>query len=252
VLARAVELLCDADTPRTLDDLEGLLLQAPQELLARLPAHTAKHCEDVGRRLNERRTAHGRLFDDQGERLDLRQMLHASGGRARLNVISTQFLDGDASLIWIAQFLAAAGRFMQRHPSPTLQALLMFDEADQYIPANRKPATKPGMENLLRRARAAGVGVMLASQNAGDLDYKAMDTITTAFAGKLAAKTALDKLRSRLNDTVDRLPKKSGGQFVMGIESEVREIRANMCLVKPTVVPREQIEHLAAAQRAKA
>ena len=105
----------------------------------------------------------------------------------RLNIVSTLFLDADASLIWVAQFLAAVARFMQQSPSADgrLQALLMFDEADQYIPANRKPATKPGMENLLRRARAAGVGVMLASQNVGDFDYKALDNITTAFAGKL-------------------------------------------------------------------
>ena len=39
--------------------------------------------------------AHGRLFSDQGEKLDLGEMLRAEPGRVRLNIISTQFLDAD-------------------------------------------------------------------------------------------------------------------------------------------------------------
>src|SRR5207249_3827833 len=117
--------------------LEGILLDPPSDLLECLRAHNEKDCAAVGRRLNERRVAHGRLFSDQGEKLDLGEMLRAEPGRARLNIISTQFLDGDASLIWVAQFLAAAGRFIVQSPSPDgrLQAVLMFDEADQYVPA---------------------------------------------------------------------------------------------------------------------
>lgn len=259
VLAKAVELLCAADAPRTLEDLQGLLLSAPPDLLALLPAHTDKHCGDVGRRLNERRVANGRLFADAGERLDLPAMLAAGGGRPgdhrpgrpRLNIVSTQFLDPDAGLIWVAQFLAAAGRYILTHPSPggRLQAVLMFDEADLYIPANRKPATKPGLDNLLRRGRGAGVGVLLATQNAGDFDYKALDNVTTVFAGKLTTPRAVDKLRSRLNDAADRLPKKGKGQFVMGQEADVRDIRGHMSLVRPTPVPRDEVERLAAAQR---
>lgn len=252
VLCKAIELLCAGDAPRTLDDLQHVLLDAPQELLDLLPAHGSKHCEEVGRRLNERRVAHGRLFSDQGEKLDLDRMLRSRAGRAPLNIISTQFLDDDAALIWVAQFLAAAGRFIRESPSPdgSLQALLMFDEADVYIPANRKPATKPGLENLLRRARAAGVGIMLASQNVGDFDYRALDNITTAFAGKLTTQRALEKLRPRLGESVNKLAKKSAGQFVLGIETQVREIRGQMSLIRPQPIPRDQIERLAARQPA--
>ncbi len=250
VLARSIELLCAADTQRTLDDLERLLLTPPPDLLDLLPAHTEKHCEEVGRKLNERRVAHGRLFSDVGEKLDLPTMLAPAGGKTRLNIISTQFLDGDSGLIWVAQFLAAAGRYIADSPSPggRLQAVLMFDEADQYIPAVSKPATKPGLDNLIRRGRAAGVGIMLATQNAGDFDYRALDNVTTVFAGKLTTSRARDKLRPRLNDAADRLAKKGKGQFVMGIETEIRDIRGHMCLIRPTPVPRDRIEQIAAAQ----
>jgi type II secretory pathway predicted ATPase ExeA len=250
VLTNAIEMLCVADIPHTLDNLEHVLLDPPSDLLNRLPAHGAKDCEQVGRRLNERRIAFGRLFSDEGERLDLLGMLRPGGNRVRLNIINTQFLEGEASLIWIAQFLAAAGRFIVEHPAPggQLQAVLMFDEADQYIPAVRAPATKAGMENLLRRARGAGVGLLLTTQNVGDFDYKALDNITTVFAGKLASQRALEKLESRLGRHVDRLAKKARGHFVIAAESQVQDILGNMCLVKPITVPREQIEQLAAAQ----
>jgi hypothetical protein len=249
VLSKAIFLLCMSDRPHTLDNLEQVLLQAPPELLGLLPAHNAKHCEDVGRRLNERRVAHGRLFSDQGERLDLhRMLLERTAGRTPLTIISTQFLEGEASLIWIAQFLAAAGRFIQQYPSPggQLQGMLMFDEADLYVPAVRKPICKPGMENLLRRARAAGVGIMLATQSTGDFDYNALVNVNTVFAGKLPAERAADKLQPRLGDVVQKLSKIAVGHFVMGVESGVREIKGNMCLVKPAAVPREEIERIAA------
>jgi hypothetical protein len=247
VLLRAIDLLCGSSEPRSLSDLQDLLLAAPQDLLSRLPAHNAKHCEEVGRRLNERLVTHGRLFAEQGERLDLDQLLlRGNNEKVRLNIISTQFLDADASLIWVAQFLAEAGRFIKRHPSPTLQALLMFDEADIYIPHTRKPPTKPGMENMLKRARGAGVGILLASQNVSDFDHVALNEMSTAFAGKISTSAALEKLRFRFNDAAAKLPKKSAGQFLMGMENDVREIKGRMCLVKPQAVPRDQIEILAA------
>ena len=247
VLTKTIELFCTDDTPRTLDQLENVLLDPPADLLQTLRAHTEKDCTAVGRRLSERRIAHGRLFSDHGEKLDLLQMLSPDAGRVRLNIISTQFLDADASLVWIAQFLAAAGQFINLHPSPDgkLQAMLLFDEADQYVPAMRKPATKPGMENLIRRARAAGLGIMLATQNVGDFDYKVLDNITTVFAGKMTTQRAIEKLRSRFDSAADRIAKKSMGQFLMGAEKTILDLRASMCLIKPTPVPREEIERLA-------
>ena len=61
----------------------------------------------------------------------------------------------------------------------TLQAAAFFDEADAYIPAIGSPPTKEPMFDLLRRARSAGIGVLLATQNPGDFDYKARDNIAT-------------------------------------------------------------------------
>ncbi len=58
-------------------------------------------------------------------------------GRTRLSIIYTGFLgDNENILFWVAQFLSEALRFCQRNPNDELQAVVMFDEADLYIPAN--------------------------------------------------------------------------------------------------------------------
>ena len=52
-------------------------------------------------------------------------------------------------------------------------------------PAVGKPATKGPMEGLLKRARSAGIGLFLATQSPGDLDYKCRDQILTWLLGRV-------------------------------------------------------------------
>ena len=68
---------------------------------------------------------------------------------------------------WVAQFLMDAGPLDQPVAGPvgTLQAVLLFDEADLYLPAVRQPPTKEPMEDLLAAGRSAGLGLLLATQS---------------------------------------------------------------------------------------
>ena len=83
----------------------------------------------------------------------------------------------------------------------------MFDEADLYIPANAKPATAEPLQSLLKRARSAGLGIMLATQSPGDLDYKSRDQITSWFIGRVREDTALRKLQGGLPERVRARPR---------------------------------------------
>ena len=56
-----------------------------------------------------------------------------------------------------------------------------------------RPASKLPMLTLLKQARAFGVGVLLATQNPVDLDYKGLANAGTWFIGRL--QTERDKLR---------------------------------------------------------
>ena len=135
---------------------------------------------------------------------------YARDGRTRLSIIYTGFLgDNENILFWVSQFLSEALRFCQRNPNDELQAVVMFDEADLYIPANAKPATAEPLQSLLKRARSAGLGMMLATQSPGDLDYKSRDQITSWFIGRVREDTALRKLKAAFSE---RVRSRAGGR----------------------------------------
>ncbi len=171
----------------------------------------------------------------------------ARPGRARLSVVSTQFL-GDAATtdFWVSQLLLAVERWMQKHPAADgrLQAVFLFDEADRYLPATGKPATKGPMESLLKRARSAGVGVFLATQSPGDLDYKCRDQVLTWLIGKVKESVAVGKLRPMLDTrpgAADRLADQKTGEFYLVREADVQPVRADRSLILPEQLPEDRV-----------
>lgn len=74
-----------------------------------------------------------------------------------------------------------------------LRRLVYFDEVAEYLPPVKTTPAKPVILRLLKQARAFGVGLILATQNPVDLDYKALSNIGTWMIGKL--QTEQDKAR---------------------------------------------------------
>jgi DNA helicase HerA-like ATPase len=177
---------------------------------------------------------------------------HPKPGRIRLSVISTRFL-GDAAKVdfWVSQLLVAISRWCARAPQPHLQAVFLFDEADVYLPATRQPATKAPMEDLLKRARSAGVGVFLATQSPGDFDYKCKENVGTWLIGRVREPRALEKLRPMLMaakaNVVDKLAGQATGDFYLVRESDVTAVRSNESFIRTEQLPENQIVALARA-----
>jgi DNA helicase HerA-like ATPase len=130
-----------------------------------------------------------------------------------------------------------------------LQAVFLFDEADVYLPATTKPATKEPMEDLLKRARSAGVGIFLATQSPGDLDYKCKENITTWLIGRVKEPRAIEKLKPMLAsaraDVADKLAGQSTGQFYLVRESSVVPVRSDESLFRTEQLPENKIVELA-------
>ena len=84
--------------------------------------------------------------------------------------------------------------WMRTQPgTSSLRALFYMDEVYGYFPPSAKPPSKPPMLVLLKQARAFGLGIVLATQNPVDLDYKGLSNIGTWFLGRL--QTERDKAR---------------------------------------------------------
>lgn len=78
--------------------------------------------------------------------------------------------------------------------SRRLKTLLAFDEVYGFMPPHPKnPPTKGPLVALLKQARAFGVGVLLATQNPMDLDYRALSNAGLWCIGRL--QTDADRAR---------------------------------------------------------
>ena len=242
----------------TLVDLIALLEDEDPELtdLTQRMDPSGRIRRDLVAQLDSLRHRNSALFEGGGEPLRMERLLgrgpHSrNDNRTRLSIIYTGFLgDNENILFWVSQFLSEALRFCQRNPNDELQAVVMFDEADLYIPANAKPATAEPLQSLLKRARSAGLGIMLATQSPGDLDYKSRDQITSWFIGRVREDTALRKLRAAFQsesglDPSAVLPGQTVGEFHLVQEGLVRPMRAQRSLISAEQVPFDRIEQLA-------
>ncbi|MBW1635013.1 MAG: ATP-binding protein [Deltaproteobacteria bacterium] len=67
-----------------------------------------------------------------------------------------------------------------------------MDEIFGYFPPTANPPSKKPMLLLLKQARAYGVGIVLATQNPVDLDYKGLSNIGSWFVGRLQTRQDQD------------------------------------------------------------
>jgi DNA helicase HerA-like ATPase len=125
-----------------------------------------------------------------------------------------------------------------------------------YLPASRQPAIKGPLECLLRRARSAGIGLLLATQSPGDLDYKCRDQIRTWLIGRIKEQVAIGKVKPMLEarrvDAAVKLPGQGTGEFYLVREREVAAVLSQPSLISTVQLPEERILELARACRTMA
>ena len=94
----------------------------------------------------------------------------------------------------------------------SLRAMLYMDEVAGYMPPVANPPSKRPLLLLMKQARAFGLGVVLATQNPVDLDYKGLSNAGTWFLGRL--QTERDK--ARLLDGLEGALSGQGATFDRG------------------------------------
>jgi len=129
-----------------------------------------------------------------GEPLDIGAMLYTPEGKPRLTVFSIAHLGDAERMFFVTMLLSAVLGWMRGQSGTTsLRAIVYMDEIFGFFPPNANPPSKTPMLTLLKQARAFGVGMVLATQNPVDLDYKGLGNTGTWFIGRL--QTERDKMR---------------------------------------------------------
>lgn len=121
-----------------------------------------------------------------GEPLDIQRMLYTEQGMPRTAIFSIAHLSEAERMFFVTMLLNQFIGWMRRQQgASSLKALLYMDEIFGYFPPIANPPSKKPMMLLLKQARAYGVGVVLATQNPVDLDYKGLSNIGSWFVGRL-------------------------------------------------------------------
>ncbi len=131
----------------------------------------------------------------EGEPLDAGRFLHTAEGRPRVSIFSIAHLTDAERMFFVTLLLNQTAAWMRSQPGTTsLRALIYMDEVSGYLPPVAEPPSKKPLMLLFKQARAFGLGVLLATQNPADLDYKALSNAGTWFIGRLQTPQDIDRL----------------------------------------------------------
>lgn len=161
----------------------------------------------------------------QGEPLDVPSLLRSPSGKPRMSIISLRHLSDEQRMFAVTIILSRVLEWTRVQSGTTsLRAAIYMDEVFGFFPPVANPPSKEPMLRLLKQARAFGVGVILATQNPVDLDYKGLANTGTWFLGRMQTERDRERLlagvteasghdsRAALDAKLATLPKRS---FVM-------------------------------------
>jgi Helicase HerA, central domain len=154
----------------------------------------AKDRTDLALRINGLLASPGFEAWLAGDALDIQSLLFDANGKPRIAIISIAHLNDAERMFVVTLVTNELVAWMRRQSGTTsLRALFYMDEVFGFFPPSAMPPSKMPMLTLMKQARAFGLGVVLATQNPVDLDYKGLGNAGTWFIGRL--QTERDKAR---------------------------------------------------------
>jgi hypothetical protein len=181
-------------------DLGGLIGQIQKPPMARVGAldlesfYPAKERAQLAVRMNNLLASPGFNAWLEGVPLDIGQLLRSESGKPRVAIVSIAHLSEAERMFFVSLLLNQVLDWARAQSGTTsLRAVLYMDEIFGYFPPVAEPPSKRPLLTLLKQARAFGLGIVLATQNPVDLDYKGLANAGTWFLGRL--QTERDKAR---------------------------------------------------------
>jgi len=187
----------------TLEDIVLQIQQPPFEKLGVFPLDQAiaeKKRYKLSMELNNIIAAPSFQSWLQGQPLDIQSLLYQPNGRPKVSIFYTAHLNDQERMFITTLILETMIGWMRTlSGTPSLRAILYIDEMfGLFPPYPKNPPTKEPLLRLIKQARAFGVGLILATQNPGDLDYKGLSNAGTWFIGRLSSDNDRSKVMAGL------------------------------------------------------
>ena len=147
----------------------------------------------------------------KGIPFDLDTLTTQTEGRVPINIICIQHLDPREQQDAVARIASKIGRWMfggKNSASSRPRLLFSLDElggggsTDAIFPPIANPVSKPPLLRLIRQGRKYGIGLILATQNVKDIDYKGLGNVNSWFVGKLTQQREFKIIQDALTNSV--------------------------------------------------
>ena len=198
----------------------------------------------------------------EGDPLDPQTLFYDAAGRPRVSVFSIAHLGDAERMFFVSLLMNQMVGWMRRQSGTTsLRAVLYMDEILGYFPPVSNPPSKAPLLTLLKQGRAFGLGVVLATQNPVDLDYKGLANTGTWFLGRLQTERDKARVLDGLEGTAGGLDRAEADRLLSALKKRIF-LMHNVHDAEPTVfetrwtlsylrgpLSRDQIKALTAQRR---
>jgi hypothetical protein len=186
---------------------------------------TKKEPQEIARKLRFLTVGTPSLMFQMGVQINIDMFMDRSDGKVPVNIIYMNTLSSENDKqFFLATLLRELYCWMLKNPSEDVQLLFYVDEIAPYVPPYpRNPPPKEAYALLFKQARKYGIGLVAATQNVTDIDYKALAQVNTWCLGRMMTKQDIARVQKiiqsidpmRADMVLQRLPSLQTGEFLM-------------------------------------
>ena len=214
------------ETIKDMAQMAEIVLNPPSEIAQMLQSFvTKREPQEIARKLRFLTVGTPSLMFQKGVQIDMDMFMDRSDGKVPLNIIYMNTLSStNDKQFFLATLLRELYCWMLKNPSEDIQLLFYVDEIAPYIPPYpRNPPPKEAYAFLFKQARKYGVGLVAATQNITDIDYKALAQVNTWCLGRMMTQQDIARVKQIIQSidpthaetVLQKLPSLRTGEFLM-------------------------------------
>jgi hypothetical protein len=245
--------------------LADVVLNPPEEIAATLNGLVAKkEPEEIARKLRFLTVGTSSLMFQMGVQIDIGLFVDNSDGKVPVNIIYLNTLTSENDKqFFLATLLKELYCWMLKNPSNDIRMLFYVDEISPYIPPYpRNPPPKNAYTLLFKQARKYGIGLVAATQNITDIDYKALAQVNTWCLGRMMTTQDIARVQKIIQSidpahadvVLKKLPSLRTGEFLLlspDLFSEVVDFNVRWLVSKHlTLDEKDLAQHVSPDSRA--
>jgi len=206
--------------------LADIVLNPPTKIAATLNSLIVKkEPEEIARKLRFLTVGTSSLMFQMGVQIDISLFVDNSDGKVPLNIIYLNTLTSENDKqFFLATLFKELYCWMLKNPSNDLRMLFYVDEISPYVPPYpRNPPPKNAYTLLFKQARKYGIGLVAATQNITDIDYKALAQVNTWCLGRMMTTQDISRVQKIIQSidpahadiVLQKLPSLRTGEFLL-------------------------------------